>query len=81
MTRELEGTLVRLDRTGVGVVDCENADQYVYFTPRQIEGYRGETVDELAAGGAQGWTSGKEVVIVADVDPSGNVNVKSVALK
>lgn len=79
--KTLEGTLVRMGENGVGVVDVESESEYVYFTPKQIEGYRGETVHELASPQDGAWVSGKTVVIEADVDASGNVQVSSVALK
>jgi hypothetical protein len=81
MKTELEGTLVRFDRAGVGVIDVEAKPQYVYFTPRQIVGYRGETIDELSSRGTGNWANGSTVVIQADIDKTGNVHVESVTLK
>ena len=81
MTKQLEGTLVRFDSAGVGVVDVPTAPQFVYFTPKQIVGYRGETIHELSTRGFGRWTNGKRVVIQANVDATGNVHVQSVALK
>ncbi len=79
MSKELEGTLVRFETYGVGVVDVEGIDQYVYFTPKDIAGYVGETVEELKSHGP--WTDGQTVIIQGDVDPAGHVSVESVALK
>jgi hypothetical protein len=81
MTKEFEGTLVRFDNVGVGVVDVEAADEYLYFTPKQIDGYGGETLDELTSGGAGNWVNGATVLIEADLDPSGHIQVNSVRLK
>ncbi len=81
MTKVFEGKIVRFDKTGVGVVDVEGIDQYVYFTPKDIAGYGGETLDELKSVRHGAWTDGKIVVIDGDVRPMGNIVVKSVTLK
>jgi len=78
---QLEGKLVRFDTIGVGVIDVSGADQYVYFKPSHIAGYRGETVDELRSPSQGNWANGKIVVVDANVDRSGNVHVSSVHLK
>ena len=79
--KQFEGKLVRFDTVGVGVVDVKGADQYLYFKPKHIAGYRGETVDELRSPSQGNWANGKIVVVDADIDPSGNVHVSSVHLK
>lgn len=81
MSKELEGKLVRFDKAGVGVVDVKGIDQYVYFTPKDIKGYTGQTVDELRSVRHGQWTDGKTVIIRGDVRPAGNVHVESVTLK
>ena len=78
---EFEGTLVRFGDTGVGVVDVDQLDQYVYFTPIHIVGYKGQTIRELTSGARGRWTEGKTVVVQGDVVPGGSVKVDSVALK
>jgi len=80
--KQLEGKLVRFEKNGVGVVDVTGIDQYVYFTPKDIDGYVGQTVSELKSNRhGQKWTDGKTVLIKGDVRPTGNVHVRSVTLK
>ncbi len=81
MAKHLEGTLVRFDKNGVGVVDVKGIEQYVYFTPKNIAGYLGQTVDELKTVRHGQWIDGKIVIIKGDVRPAGNVHVESVSLK
>ena len=81
MAREFEGKLVRFGKMGVGVVDVPGVDQYVYFTPKNIVGYVGETVEELMSRRNGQWTEGQIVVIEGDVQADGIVQVDSVALK
>lgn len=81
MSKKLEGVLVRFEKNGVGVVDVKDVDQYVYFTPKDIAGYKGQTVDELKSSQHGQWTAGKTVIVQGDVHPTGNVVVESVTLK
>jgi hypothetical protein len=81
MSKQLEGRLVRFEKNGVGVVDVKGIDQYVYFTPKDIAGYGGQTVGELKSIRHGQWTDGKIVIIKGDVRPTGNVRVESVTLK
>jgi hypothetical protein len=81
VSKKLEGKLVRFEKNGVGVVDVDDIDQYIYFTPKDIAGYTGQTVQELKSGPDGQWTEGKTVIIQGDIHPTGNVQVKSVTLK
>lgn len=81
MKQQFEGRLVRFGGGGVGVVDVEQRDEYVYFKPTDIVGYKGQTVRELASAKNGGWKDGSTVIVQGDVAPSGNVHVESVTLK
>ena len=81
MTKFFEGKLIRFEHNGVGVVDVNEIDEYVYFTPKQIKDYTGQTVVELKSSRYGKWVTGKTVLIQADVGVAGNVHVQSVSLK
>ena len=75
-----EGRLVRMRENGVGVVDVDHCDEYLYFTPKQIVGYRGETVEELQRP-RHGWADGSVVVLEGEPIPGGGVLVETANLK
>ena len=81
MTKLFEGKLIRFDAAGVGVVDVADIDEFVYFTPKQIRGCIGQTVEELKAGRHGAWSVGKTVIVDGDLGVGGNVYVNSVILK
>jgi hypothetical protein len=77
----LKGKLVRFEADGVGVVDVSERTSYVYFTPKDIAGYRGETVRELRSLKFGGWAPGKIVEISGHENTSGQLVVEAVELK
>jgi len=66
--------LVKLGNTGVGVARIEatskQGGQFVYFKPRDLIGYSGETWTELAL---KGWLPGRALTIDLDVNRSGKI--------
>ena len=81
VSEKFVGKLVRFDQAGVGVVDVSGVDEYIYFTPRHIDGYIGQTIDELQSPRYGNWVSGKTVIVSGELADSGNVFVESVTLK
>jgi hypothetical protein len=77
----MQGKLVRFEADGVGVVDVHERNAYVHFTPKNIRGYRGETVRELRTSKFGGWAAGRTVEISGHEDSSGELVVDAVALK
>jgi hypothetical protein len=75
------GKIVRLDNNGVGVIDVEDRPEFVYFTPKKIAGYRGETVSELKMSKSGGWSVGRTVVVTGRQDKTGDLVVDVVALE
>lgn len=67
-------TLVKLSASGVGVARLSPANgrdaTFVYFHPRYLSGYHGETWPELAA---QGLIPGRALLIEVDLDAAGAV--------
>jgi len=59
---------------GVGTVDIKGKADFLYFQPRHVKGYRGETVEELISSPRFGLKPGKDV----EVELEGN-QVRSVA--
>jgi hypothetical protein len=80
--KTVKATLVKLDETGVGLARLTRVDQqgdkFVYFRPRNLPDYRGETLSELARGGLR---PGRKLDIDLDMDSAGEVHeVSSVRL-
>lgn len=75
MKQVVNAKLVRLGDTGVGVAEIDTkpsrAGQFVYFKPRDLYGYRGETWTELAS---QGLKPGRALQIEIDCDASGAIH-------
>jgi len=76
------GTLVKLGETGVGVARVETTPDhkagFVYFRPRDLADYQGETWSEWAS---KGLTPGRALKIELDLDDSGDLShVSSVHL-
>jgi hypothetical protein len=69
------GKLVKLADSGVGVAeiaaDKGRVGQFVYFRPRDLQGYSGETWTELAG---RGLIPGKRLEIEADCDATGAIH-------
>jgi hypothetical protein len=67
--------LVKLGETGVGVAQLDpnssRGGQFVYFKPRDLAGYSGETWSELALPGLK---PGRSLQIDVDFDSSGLVH-------
>lgn len=72
MTKLMNGRLVELDRSGVGLASVPDCNELVYFKLRKIRDYRGETVRELQSG-PRAWAAGAPVRIAADVTANGRV--------
>jgi len=69
----IKGTLVKLADSGVGVARIgasKGRFSFVYFHPRDLSGYRGETWSELAS---KGLTPGRSLQMDVDMDDSGAV--------
>ena len=68
----VNGTLVKLGDSGVGVARIgptrERGVSFVYFRPRDLSNYHGETWSELAS---RGLTPGRALQLDVDVDASG----------
>lgn len=76
MTKKtVDATLVKLGDSGVGVARISPAPGrgagFVYFRPRDLPNYRGETWSELAS---RGLTPGRSLQIDVDVDAVGDVH-------
>lgn len=71
----VKATLVKMGETGVGVarlaVVRPQGANFVYFHPRSLPDYRGETLPELARWGL---TPGRELDIDLDMDGAGEVH-------
>ena len=77
MSREFKGKLVRFEPSGVGVAKLADA-RYVYFKPRQVVKYQGETIDELVN---EGFSNGRALIIqVSDEVSAGSTEVEWVRL-
>lgn len=80
MTKHVIGKIVRFDSSGVGVVDVPGLQDFVYFRPKHIHGYKGETVHELATM-PKPWKAGQSVSLEIEEQASlGEIFVQSVDL-
>jgi len=76
MTKQtVNATLVKLADSGVGVARIVKRtglnSSFVYFKPRDLSDYKGETWSELAL---RGLTPGSKLTMNVDMDDSGQVH-------
>ena len=71
----VKATLVKMGESGVGVARLSGVSPqgngFVYFHPRSLPDYRGETLTELARWGLK---PGRELDIDLDMDSAGEVH-------
>ena len=75
MTKQtVKATLVKLGDSGVGVARIKHGginSRFVYFKPRDLSNYRGETWSELALCGL---TPGRRLTMDVEMDATGEVH-------